>query len=370
MSDSTLKTTPLNDIHVALGAKMVPFAGYAMPVQYAGIIEEHHAVRQQAGLFDVSHMGEVMVSGPHAEAFVQNLVTNDVSTLYDGKALYSAMCNDEGGIIDDLLVYRMGAEQFMLVINAGNIDEDWAWMQAHNQMGASLNHISEDIALLALQGPTSFDVLRKAFGYDASLLKYYHFDSPTPDQFGGLSGVIVSRTGYTGEVGVEIYCQSKDAVAIWNTLMQAGHEFGLKPTGLGARDTLRLESGFCLHGNDISKACNPLEAGLGWVNKLGKETFIGKAALDKIKEAGPSRKLVGFVIEDRGIPRHGYEIQDMSGHPIGEVTSGTQSPILNQGIGMGYVANKPEFVEPGAQFQVIARGRSFTATVKKPPFHK
>lgn len=349
---------------------MVPFAGYSMPVQYTGIIEEHHAVRNEAGLFDVSHMGEVLVTGPNAEAFVQNLVTNDVSVLYDGKALYSAMCDDNGGIIDDLLVYRVAADRFMLVINAGNIDEDWAWMTSHNQAGATLEYISEQVGLLALQGPNSFDVLKQAFGYDASLLTYYHFDSPSPENFGGLSGVIVSRTGYTGEVGVEIYCQAKDSVTIWNTLMQAGEAFGLKPTGLGARDTLRLESGFCLHGNDISKARNPLEAGLGWVTKLGKPQFIGKSALEAIKATGPSRKLVGFVIEERGIPRHGYEIQDTDGNLIGEVTSGTQSPVLNQGIGMGYVLNRPEFVEPGSTLKIVARGRSFSATVKKPPFHK
>ncbi len=370
MAETSLKYTPLNEEHIKLGAKMVPFAGYSMPVQYSGIIEEHHAVRSQAGLFDVSHMGEVLVSGPNALAFIQNLVTNDVSTLYDGKALYSAMCTPDGGIIDDLLVYRKSESEYMLVINAGNIDEDWAWMQKNNNVGAHLDNQSDSTGLLALQGPASFDILKKATGIDASLLKYYHFSSPADGEFLGLSNVIVSRTGYTGEVGVEIYCKSADTVKIWNALLAAGEAFGLKPTGLGARDTLRLESGFCLHGNDISKDHNPIEAGLGWVTKLDKEGFIGKETLTNIKEAGPSRKLIGFVVTERGIPRHGYEIQNEAGEAIGEVSSGTQSPILNQGIGMGYVLNDPAYVTLGSQIQIAARGRSFKATVAKPPFHK
>jgi aminomethyltransferase len=336
VAETSLKYTPLNEEHIKLGAKMVPFAGYSMPVQYSGIIEEHHAVRSQAGLFDVSHMGEVLVSGPNALAFIQNLVTNDVSTLYDGKALYSAMCTPDGGIIDDLLVYRKSESEYMLVINAGNIDEDWAWMQKNNNVGAHLDNQSDSTGLLALQGPASFDILKKATGIDASLLKYYHFSSPADGEFLGLSNVIVSRTGYTGEVGVEIYCKSADTVKIWNALLAAGEAFGLKPTGLGARDTLRLESGFCLH----------------------------------IKEDRPSRKLIGFVVTERGIPRHGYEIQNEAGEAIGEVSSGTQSPILNQGIGMGYVLNDPAYVTLGSQIQIAARGRSFKATVAKPPFHK
>lgn len=369
MTDSSLKFTPLNDQHIQLGAKMVPFAGYSMPVQYSGIIDEHHAVRQHAGLFDVSHMGEVMVSGPNALAFIQNLVTNDVSTLYDGKALYSAMCTPEGGIIDDLLVYRISETEYMLVINAANIEEDWAWMQKNNSFGAVLENKSDEMGLLALQGPASFDILKKATGFDASSLKYYHFAMPQADDFLGLTGVVVSRTGYTGEVGVELYCASADAPAVWNALMEAGKEFGLKPTGLGARDTLRLESGFCLHGNDISKAHNPIEAGLGWVTKLNKPSFNGKEALQAIKDAGPDRKLIGFVATERGIPRHGYEILNEAGDVVGEVTSGTQSPVLNTGIGMGYVKNVPELTTPGSSIQISARGRSFAATIQKPPFH-
>ncbi len=369
VTETPLKSTPLNDQHVQLGAKMVPFAGYSMPVQYSGIIEEHLAVRNQAGLFDVSHMGEVSVTGPNALAFIQQLVTNDVATLYDGKALYSAMCNAEGGIIDDLLVYRINELEYMLVINAGNIDEDWAWMQSNNAANAILENKSAEMGLLALQGPASFKILESATGFDASQLKYYHFSSPEPDAFLGLSGVIVSRTGYTGEVGVEIYCAAKDASIVWDALLKAGRAFGIKPTGLGARDTLRLESGFCLHGNDISKSHNPIEAGLGWVTKLDKPFFNGKEVLAKIKNDGPSHRLVGFVVNERGIPRHGYEIQDLEGQSIGEVTSGTQSPILNTGIGMGYVKNTPDFTTPGSQIQISARGKVFSATVQKPPFH-
>jgi aminomethyltransferase len=369
VSDTPLKNTPLNDQHIKLGAKMVPFAGYSMPVQYTGIIDEHHAVRKQAGLFDVSHMGEVSVTGPNAMAFIQNLVTNDISTLYDGKALYTAMCNLEGGIIDDLLVYRISESNYLLVINAGNIDEDWAWMQQNNTANAVLVNKSAKYGLLALQGPASFDILQKATGFDASVLKYYHFATPQANAFLGLEGVIVSRTGYTGEVGVELYCSAKDAPIVWDALLTAGQEFGIKPTGLGARDTLRLESGYCLHGNDISKNHNPIEAGLGWVTKLDKPNFNGKAVLAKIKETGPSMKLVGFVVKERGIPRHGYEIQDSAGRTIGEVTSGTQSPILSTGIGMGYVKNDPQFTAPGSQIQISARGKIFSATVQKPPFH-
>ncbi|MDA1028058.1 MAG: glycine cleavage system aminomethyltransferase GcvT [Bacteroidetes bacterium] len=370
MSETPLKYTPLNDLHILLGAKMVPFAGYSMPVQYSGIIEEHKAVRHEAGLFDVSHMGEISVTGPNALAFIQQLITNDASTLYDGKALYSAMCNAEGGIIDDLLVYRIAENDYLLVINAGNIDEDWAWMQNNNAANAVLKNRSSDFGLLALQGPAAFDILKKAAGFDASVLKYYHFACPDATSFLGLEGVIVSRTGYTGEVGVEIYCAAQDAAVVWNALMQAGQEFGLKPTGLGARDTLRLESGFCLHGNDISKSHNPIEAGLGWVTKLDKDDFNGKDVLVKFKNEGPTRKLIGFVADERGIPRHGYEIQGPDGRTIGEVTSGTQSPIMNTGIGMGYVENKPEYTTPGSAIQISARGKVFSATVQKPPFHK
>ena len=349
---------------------MVPFAGFEMPVQYSGIIDEHHAVRSHAGLFDVSHMGEVMVTGDKAFEFVQNLVSNDVSTLYDGKALYTVMCKPDGGIVDDLLVYRIAEVAYLLVINASNIDGDIAWMEQNNAVGANLSDMSDDFGLLALQGPAAFDILSASTGYDASALKFYHFDSLSDDSFLGLGNVIVSRTGYTGEPGVEIYCNSSDLSVVWDALMSVSEEYEMKPVGLGARDTLRLESGFCLYGNDITTETNPLEAGLGWITKLGKDHFVGKERLTAIKEAIPSRRLVGFVVEERGIPRSGYEILDQDENVIGVVTSGTQSPVLGKGIGMGYVANQERFTSQGAELIISAGRRVFSATVRKAPFHK
>jgi len=349
---------------------MVPFAGFSMPVQYTGIIDEHHAVRAAAGLFDVSHMGEVMVTGNSAFAFVQNLVSNDISTLYDGKALYTVMCREDGGIVDDFLVYRLAENEYMLVINASNIDGDVAWMNQNNEMGAILRDISDSIGLLALQGPKALEALEAATGYDASTLKFYHFDLVEDDSFLGLSNIIVSRTGYTGEPGVEIYCPSGDLPTVWDALMSVSEEFGVKPTGLGARDTLRLESGYCLYGNDITTESNPLEAGLGWITKLGKEAFIGKEVLAQLKADGIPRKLVGFVVNEKGIPRSGYEICDSEENVIGTVTSGTQSPILSKGIGMGYVPNEDRFTREGSSLLISARGRNFAVTVKKAPFHK
>lgn len=362
-----LKKTPLHDRHMALGAKMVPFAGYDMPVQYTGIIEEHTAVRTRAGLFDVSHMGEVVVSGPSAFDFVQRLVTNDVASLYDGKALYTAMCKTEGSIVDDLLVYRFGPETYVLVINASRIEDDLAWMRANNPMNAGIENVSDITALMALQGPASLDILKAATGHDWSGLRFYHFQRP--ESFMGFEHVLVSRTGYTGEAGVEIYCPNETAGPIWDALMTAGESFGLLPAGLGARDTLRLESGFCLYGNDITLDTNPLEAGLGWLTKLDTGDFLGRDALLNVKEAGPSRRLVGFVAAERGIPRSGNDLCSPDGSVIGHVTSGTQSPVLSKGIGMGYVPNRPEYTTPGSELRVAARGRSFAVTVKKPPFH-
>ena len=367
---SDLQRTPLYDRHVAAGAKMVPFAGFDMPVQYSGILDEHHAVRQAAGLFDVSHMGEVRVTGPHAFDFVQHLVSNNVAALVDGKAQYTVMCREDGGIVDDLLVYRRGEEDYLLVINASNIDGDVAWMRANNPMGADIEDISADTGLIALQGPAAFDILKAATGFDASTLAFYTFAEPEDGSFLGLDNVIVSRTGYTGEPGVEIYTQSADAGAVWDALMESGASFGLKPAGLGCRDTLRLESGYCLYGNDITTETNPLEAGLGWVTKLDASDFVGRDRLVAVKEAGPARKLVGFVVNERGIPRHGYAIQDGNGTVIGEVTSGSQSPVLGKGIGLGYVKNDPAFTTPGSELHVENRGRTFSVTVAKPPFHK
>ena len=367
---SDLQRTPLHDRHVALGAKTVPFAGFDMPVQYSGILDEHHAVRSAAGLFDVSHMGEVLVSGPHAFDFVQHLVSNNVAVLANGKAQYTVMCREDGGIVDDLLVYRRGEQDYLLVINASNIEGDVAWMRANNPMGATIEDISTSTGLLALQGPAAFDILAAATGFDASTLAFYTFAEPEDGTFLGLSDVIVSRTGYTGEPGVEIYTRAADAGRVWDALMEHGAAFGLKPAGLGCRDTLRLESGYCLYGNDITTETNPLEAGLGWVTKLDASDFVGSERLREIKASGPARKLVGFVANERGIPRHGYAIQDGEGNVIGEVTSGTQSPILGKGIGLGYVTNDPALTGPGAILHVENRGRTFAVTVAKPPFHK
>lgn len=368
--DHPLKKTALHDRHVALGAKMVPFAGFNMPVMYSGIIDEHNTVRNAAGLFDVSHMGEVWVNGPNAFNFVQNLVSNDVSSLYDGKAQYTVMCREDGGIMDDLLVYRVSQERYLLVINASNIEVDTRWMHSQNQVGAELNDASDVTGLLALQGPASFEVLKAATGFDASDLKYYHFVIPAENQFMGISDGIISRTGYTGEQGVEIYCATKDLTQVWDELMSAGNDFGLKPIGLGARDTLRLESGFCLYGNDISTETNPLEAGLGWITKLSGDPFVGKSSILKMKEEGLSRRLVGFVVEERGIPRSGYDICSEEGMVIGQVTSGTQSPVLGKGIGLGYVENNTAYTAEGSLLGITARGRTFKVRVNKTPFHK
>ncbi len=354
-------------MHQALGAKMVPFAGYDMPLQYSGIINEHQAVRTAAGLFDVSHMGEFLVTGPAAGQFVDSLVTNDVSTLYDGKALYTAMCQDDGGIIDDLLVYRFGPEMYVLVVNASRKVIDLAWVSQHAPPEVTVRDVSDETALLALQGPRAFDILEKASGTDFSGLKFYHFERPAACL--GSQHLLVSRTGYTGESGVELYCPTAEAASIWSALMEAGQEFGLLPAGLGARDTLRLEAGFCLYGNDLTTDTNPLEAGLGWLTKLEAAPFIGREALLKVKASGPSRKLVGFVAQERGIPRAGNDILAPSGEVIGSVTSGSQSPILSKGIGMGYVENRPEFTTPGSPLQISARGRTTAVHVERPPFH-
>jgi len=364
------KRTPLFDTHVALGARMTPFAGFEMPIQYSGIIDEHHAVRNSVGLFDVSHMGEVLVSGPGAFDFVQHLVSNDVARLSDGKALYTVMCTPEGGVVDDLLVYRLDELRYLLVINASNITEDYKWMMSHNSMGASLENVSDQYALIAVQGPRSFDVVQKITTESLDNVGFYEFIELEPDTFFSCKSAILSHTGYTGERGIEIYCDSDRAPAIWNALMEAGAEYNIKPAGLGARHTLRLESGFCLYGNEWRLDTNPREAGLSWLTKLGTEDFVGRDALIKIKDSGPERRLVGFVSTERGIPRQGSEIQTEDGAVIGNVTSGSQSPILSKGIGLGYVLNRPEFTTPGTLLRVASRGRSFKAEVTKPPFHR
>jgi aminomethyltransferase len=367
MSDTSART-PLYDEHVRRGARMMDFGGFAMPVQYSGIIEEHHAVRQAAGLFDVSHMGEIWATGPHATAFVQRLVTNDAAKLADGQAMYTAMCNERGGIVDDLLVYRMGDERWLLVVNASNIAKDWAHMQSHNSVGADLRNASDEWMLLALQGPKAHAIASKVAGFDTSEIPYYRFREV--DGFAGYDGVILSHTGYTGEPGLEIYGPAESALDIWNALMEAGEGEGLLPAGLGARDTLRLEAGFSLYGNDLTDQTTPLEAGLGWVVKPDAGDFVGREALVQQKVEGIGRKLVGFVVEERGIPRHGDAIVDADGGVIGHVTSGSQSPNLSKGIGMGYVPNEPRFTEVGSEIGIAQRRKTLRATVAKRPFHK
>jgi len=368
--EPTAKRTPLYEVHRRYGARMMPFAGYDMPVQYSGIIDEHRAVRERAGLFDVSHMGEIRATGPNAFAFVQGLVSNDASKLTDGRAMYAVMCNERGGIVDDLLVYRLAEDDYLLVINASNVEKDWTHMTAHNAAGASLENISDDVALLALQGPKAFEIAEKATGQALTDLPYYHFRVASPGTLAGSRFGIFSHTGYTGESGLELYVDADRAEALWNALMEAGEPLGLRPAGLGARDTLRLEAGFSLYGNDLSDDTTPLEAGLGWVTKLDKGDFVGRDALVKQKEAGIPRRLVAFVMEERCIPRHGQALVDGEGQPLGEVTSGTQSPTLGRGIGMGYVPNDPRYTAPGSEVYVEQRGQRFRACVAKPPLHK
>lgn len=369
-SPDTLKTTPLHEAHEDLGARMMAFGGFDMPVQYSSIIEEHMAVRNDAGLFDVSHMGELLVRGPNALDLIQRLVTNDASKLYDGRAMYTVMCTPDGGIIDDLIVYRRAEDLYMLVLNAANVARDIAWIREHNTVEADLEDISDDTALIALQGPRSLEIAQPFLDDDLEDLKFYHFWEKRDGAFLDCEEAIVSRTGYTGEVGLELYVDADDAERVWSTLLDHGAEAGLKPAGLGARDTLRLETGLCLHGNDITEETNPYEAGLGWLVKLDKGDFIGREALETIQSEGPQRALVGFVAAERGIPRHDNVIQSPDEEPIGVVTSGTQSPILDRGIGLGYVPNDPTYTEPGQSLLVASKRRSFDVTVRKPPFHE
>lgn len=372
MTDPTpsLQKTPLHAVHEELGARMMPFGGFEMPVQYSSIIEEHMAVRNDAGLFDVSHMGEVLIRGDQAFAFVQHLVTNDAANLYDGRAMYTVMCTPEGGIIDDGIVYRRDKNHYLMVLNAANTERDLAWMHDHNPMGATLQDISEETALLALQGPKAIDIAQPFLDDNLDELSFYHFWERSDGAFLDCDEALISRTGYTGEPGLELYVPAEQAKHVWTTLLEAGDEHGLKPAGLGARDTLRLEAGLCLHGNDITEETNPYEAGLGWLVKLDKGEFIGRSTLQEIQEEGPERSLIGFRAVERGIPRADNVIQSMDGDTIGIVTSGTQSPILDTGIGLGYVPNTPRYTEPGQSLQVTSRRRSFEVEVTDPPFHE
>lgn len=364
------KKTPLYQRHIDLGARITPFAGYEMPVQYAGIIEEHLAVRNDAGLFDVSHMGEVFVRGPHAFEFVQHLVTNDAARLYDGRAMYTVMCREHGGVVDDLIVYRLSEDVYMLVVNAANREKDFNWMVHNNAAKAELEDRSDRVALMALQGPNAFGIAEKVADQPLSDLKFYHFRQLPEGSFFGSTFALISHTGYTGEPGVEIYCDADRAPAVWDAVLEAGQSSGLQPAGLGARDTLRIEAGYALYGNDITEQTNPLEAGLGWLTKFDKDDFIGKSALEQVRADGPDRKLVGFVMQERGIPRAEYPITDADGAEIGMVTSGTQSPVLRQGVGLGYVPNDPKFTTPGSTIYISVRNKRYRAEVKKPPLHK
>jgi len=361
-----MKTTPFTEKHIALGAKMHEFAGYNMPIEYSGIIDEHLTVCQGVGVFDVSHMGEFWVKGPKALAFLQKVTSNNVAVLTPGKIKYTCFPNDKGGIVDDLLVYQYEPEKYMLVVNAANIEKDWDWCVSHNTEGAELENASDHMAQLAVQGPKAILALQKLTDIDLSSIPYYTFKV---GKFAGEENVIISNTGYTGAGGFELYFYPNVADTIWKAVFEAGEEFDIKPIGLGARDTLRLEMGFCLYGNDLDDTTSPIEAGLGWITKFieGKE-FINRPMLEKQKAEGVTRKLVGFEMVDRGIPRHGYELVNSDGEKIGIVTSGTMSPTRKIGIGMGYV--KPEYGKAGTEICIDMRGRKLKAVVVKPPFRK
>ena len=359
-----MNNTALTDKHISLGAKMVPFAGYNMPVQYEGINAEHATVRKAVGVFDVSHMGEFILKGENALDLIQRVISNDASKLYDGKVQYAYLPNEEGGIVDDLLVYRIDEKTYMLVVNASNIEKDWNWISKFNTKGVEMHNISGQTSLLAVQGPKAAEALQSLTEIDLASMEYYTF---TKGVFAGVENVIVSATGYTGAGGFEIYCDNAHAEMIWNAVFEAGAAFGIKPIGLGARDTLRLEMGFCLYGNDIDDTTSPIEAGLGWVTKFSKP-FTNSEALQAEKEAGVKRRLIGFEMIDRGIPRHDYEIVDAAGTVIGKVTSGTQSPSLQKAIGMGYVTK--ENAKEGAEIFISIRNNHIKAKVVKFPFFK
>ena len=360
-----MKHTPFTSIHLGLGAKMAEFAGYNMPISYSGINDEHLAVRSNAGVFDVSHMGEFIIKGEHALDLIQRVTTNDASKLAAGKAQYSALTNERGGIVDDLIVYCLEENKaYMLVVNASNIEKDWKWISAHNTRQAEMHNISDKTCLLAIQGPNATRMMQPLTDVDILNLPYYTF---ARGKFAGIDNVLISATGYTGSGGIEIYFEDKGNAAetIWNKLFETGGPQGLKPIGLGARDTLRLEMGYCLYGNDIDDTTTPLEAGLGWITKFSK-VFTARDILEKQKAAGPGQRLVGFVMEEKGIPRHDYEIKDFSGITIGRVTSGTQSPSLGKAVGMGYV--RPPFSNLDAKIYIKVRDKLLQARVVKFPF--
>ncbi|MGR6087135.1 MAG: glycine cleavage system aminomethyltransferase GcvT [Arcticibacter sp.] len=359
-----MKTTALTYVHEGLGAKMVEFAGYKMPVLYSGINDEHETVRTKLGVFDVSHMGEFILKGQGALDLIQRVTSNDASKLFDGKVQYSCLPNENGGIVDDLLVYRLTADSYMLVVNASNIEKDWNWISARNTEGVEMHNISDKTSLLAVQGPLAAKALQPLTGIDLASMEYYTF---AKGEFAGCPNILVSATGYTGAGGFEIYFENQYADKIWNAVMEAGQPYGVKPAGLGCRDTLRLEMGFCLYGNDIDDTTSPLEAGLGWITKFTKE-FTNSANLKMQKEAGLTKKLVGFEMIDRGIPRHDYLVLDANGAVIGKVTSGTQSPSLGKAIGMAYVPSA--MAAENSEIFISVRDKSLKAKVVKLPFYK
>lgn len=361
-----MKSTPFTDVHMALGAKMHEFAGYNMPIEYSGILDEHLTVCKGVGVFDVSHMGEFWVKGPNALAFIQKITSNDASKLTVGKAQYTCFPNEEGGIVDDLLVYYYEPEKYMLVVNAANIEKDWNWCISHNTVGAELENASDHMGQLAIQGPKATEVLQRLTPVDLSSISYYSF---VTGEFAGCKNVIISNTGYTGAGGFELYFYPEDGMKIWNAIFESGAPEGIKPIGLGARDTLRLEMGFCLYGNDLDDTTSPIEAGLGWITKFadGKD-FTARAFLEKQKAEGVDRKLCAFELVDKGIPRHGYEIANADGSIIGVVTSGTMSPLMKKGIGMGYVVTP--YTKIGSEIYIKVRNKSLKAIVVKPPFRK
>ncbi len=359
-----MKNTALTHIHEKLGAKMLPFAGYNMPILYEGVNAEHETVRNAVGVFDVSHMGEFLLTGENALALIQKVTSNDASTLTIGRAQYSCLPNKDGGIVDDLIIYRMKDEQYLLVVNASNIEKDWEWISSFNDMNVEMKNISDEFSLLAVQGPKAVEAMQSLTSIDLSVIPYYHFEVA---DFAGFPYVIISATGYTGSGGFEIYCRKEQVETIWNKVFEAGAPFGIKPIGLAARDTLRLEMGFCLYGNDINDTTSPLEAGLGWITKFNKD-FVNSEYLKKQKEQGVKKKLVAFEMQERAVPRHDYEIVDAGGTVIGHVTSGTMSPSMGIGIGLGYVTVGHSTVDSPIFIRI--RKNDVPAKIVKLPFYK
>jgi aminomethyltransferase len=359
-----MKFTALNKVHKESGAKMVEFAGYEMPIEYSGIRDEHNTVRNAVGVFDVSHMGEFWVKGPNALDLIKKVSSNDPSILKPGQAQYTCFPNGKGGIVDDFLVYCFEPEKYLMVVNASNIQKDWEWVNLQNEFGAELENPSDSISQLAVQGPDALKTLQKLTEVNLEEIKFYSF---VAGEMAGIKDVIISATGYTGAGGFELYCKNRDAVKLWNSVFEAGEEFGIKPIGLGARDTLRLEMGYCLYGNDIDDTTSPIEAGLGWITKFNNgRQFIDRDFLMMQKNEGVKRRLRGFVLLEKGIPRHGYELVDSQGSVIGQVTSGTMSPVLNKGIGLGYIAK--EYAAFGTGIYVKIRNKTIPAEIVKLPF--